>query len=285
MKISYQEFLSRTQKGMAPPIYIFSGEDEFYKERAVKKLKKLILKQGVDELSFNLFYGEESTGTDIIKAASTPTLTGDRRLVIVRNADKLGVSAKAVIENYSRSPFPPTCLVLLVRKNDYRFGIEVVFALPSEGESITWITKQAREKGWSISSQAALELKEKVGMDTRTLNNEIEKLVLYCRDKKNITPEDIRVLVGDSKEVITSGIISAINKNEAKKALAILKKLSVDEKKTLINAIAWQMRRQGLGWDRFKKGFRSILQAELDFKSERFSPELVLELLVIRLCS
>lgn len=66
MKISCQEFLSRTQKGLVSPIYLFSGKDEFLKENAVKKLKKIILKPGAGELNFNLFYGEESTGADII---------------------------------------------------------------------------------------------------------------------------------------------------------------------------------------------------------------------------
>jgi len=315
MRISYQEFLSRTQKGTTSPIYLFSGEDEFRKEGAVKELKKSIFKSGIDELNLNLFYGEESTGSDIIKAASHPTLTGDKRLVIIKNADKLRVSAKAIIKNYSHSPFPSTCLVLLMGKNDYKFGVEVVFTLPSERESIAWIMERAKEKGWSISRQAALELKEKVGINTQILNNEIEKLTLYCWDKKNITPEDIRTLIGDSKKVIIFGITNAIKKSEAKKALTILKKLSWGEKKSLTNIIAWQMRQlasakhgeknivagrevsapsffqqelvswaQELGWDRLKSFFRSTLQAEFDFKSGRFPPELVLELLIIRLC-
>lgn len=321
MKISYKEFLSRTQKGLTPPIYVFSGKDEFCKERAVKKLKKITLKQGAGELNLNLFYGEESTGSDIIRAASTPTLTGDKQLIIVKSADKLKASAKTIIKNYSRSPFASTCLILFVTKNDYRLGDEVVFAPPSEREAITWITKRARERGWSISPQAAFELKEKVGTDTNALESEIEKLALYCWDKKNITPEDIRVLVGDSKEVVIFNITNAINKGNAKKALAVLKKTSGGEKNVLsiINAIAWQMRQlaiaktkinhgeegaavcreirvpffiqqefiscvRALEWDKLKKNFRSILQAEFDFKSGRSLPESALELLIIRLC-
>ena len=322
MKISPQEFLSRIQKGITPPIYIFSGKDEFLKENTVKKLKEFIVKPGTGELNFNLFYGEESTGADIIRAASTLTLTGDKQLIIVKNADKLRASAKTIIKSYSHSPNPSACLVLLVTKNDYKIGDEVVFAPPSERESVAWIRRQVREKGWSISSQAAFELKEKTGVDTRALNNEIEKLTLYCGDKKNITPEDIRLLVGDSKEVIVFGITNAINKREAEKALTILKKLPGGEKKTpgVIGAIAWQMRRlasaktkikygeegaavcremripflfqgefiscvKALGWNKIKKDFRSILQAELDFKSGRFSPELLLELLIMELCN
>jgi DNA polymerase-3 subunit delta len=320
MKIGYQEFLSRTQKGLISPVYVFSGKDVPLKEGAVGKLKKIILKPGTSELNFSLFYGEESTGSDIARAASAPTLTGDNRLIVVKNADKLKAPEKTIIKNYTHSPLASTCLVLLVTKNDYKFGDEVVFAAPSEREAITWITRQVRERGCSISTQAASELKEKVGVDTQVLQNEIEKLALYCWDKKNIITEDIRALVSDSKEADIFGIANAINKGNVKKALAILKKLSGGERKApgVINTIAWQMRQlaiaktkiehgeevaavcremripffiqqdfiscvEALEWNRFKKNFRSILQAEFDFKSGGFLPVELLELLIMGL--
>ena len=316
MRINYQKFLSRTQKGLISPIYIFSGKDEFYKEKVVEKLKKSISR--LDELNFTVFYGEDSTATDIIRVASTPPLTGDRQLIVVKNADKL--RDKTPIENYSHSPSSHTCLVLLVIKNNYRFGDEVTFTPPSERECTGWITEQIKKRGWNISPQAAFELKERVGIDTMVLNGEIEKLITYCGSKKNIDLEDVRFLVGSSKETTVFNLTSAINKKDVKKALTILKKLPDSEKRIFINTIAWHMRRlveakikiehgdevsavceemrispffqyefissvRGLGWDKFKEIFPSILQVEFDFKSGRFSFELALELLVINLCN
>ena len=76
------------------------------------------------------------------------------------------------------------------------------------------------------SNGGALDLfLEKVGLDTRLLVMEAEKLVLYIGDRGEITTEDIKAITSSSAEAITWDFTDALGERRLDEALKILRQL------------------------------------------------------------
>lgn len=75
-------------------------------------------------------------------------------------------------------------------------------------------------------SHAALDLFiEKVGMDTRQLVMEAEKLTLYLGDRKEISVEDVKAITSSSAEAIAWDFTDALGERRLDEALKILRQL------------------------------------------------------------
>jgi len=66
---------------------------------------------------------------------------------------------------------------------------------------------------------------EKVGMDTRQLVMEAEKLMLYIGERKEITVEDVKAITSSSAEAITWDFTDALGERRLSEALKILRQL------------------------------------------------------------
>ena len=75
-------------------------------------------------------------------------------------------------------------------------------------------------------SPAALDLFiEKVGMDTRQLVMEADKLMLYIGDRKEVTADDVKAITSSSAEAIAWDFTDALGERRLDEALKILRQL------------------------------------------------------------
>ncbi|MCD5397727.1 DNA polymerase III subunit delta [candidate division NPL-UPA2 bacterium] len=252
--MNYQQFLLNLEGGSISPLYLFSGPEEFLKEEVIRKLRDSLLEPGAIDLNYHLFYGKEDSGARIVETASTLPFMSEKRLVVVKEGEKLRTSDKKEISKYAQSPSPSTCLVLLLDKIDRRENFyllltksaeEISFKPVRENDLIGWIGNRVKEEGKKIAPQAAFELKERVGGNLRELTNHLTKLFLYAGDKKDIGIEEVRALVGEGRETNSFALTEAISEKKKDKALKILGKILSEGRKApeIIGLIAWQMRR------------------------------------------
>lgn len=90
-----------------------------------------------------------------------------------------------------------------------------------------------RDRAQALFSQAkcrigaaALDLfLEKVGTDTRQLVMEVEKLILYIGDRKEITTEDVKAITSSSAEAVAWDFTDALGERRLDEALRILRQL------------------------------------------------------------
>ncbi len=235
------------------------------KGEVVKRLRDFLLEPGTVDLNYHLFYGKEDSGARIVEAASTLPFMSEKRLVVVREGEKLAASDKKEILRYGQSPLSSTCLILLMDKIDrresfYTFlmksGEEVSFNSVKEKDISSWIMNRARKEGKKITLQAALELKERVGGNLRELTNHLTKLFLYVGDKEEVGVEEVRALVGEGREISSFALTEAISERKKDKALKILGKIFSEGRKApeIIGLISWQMRRLAEAGSRIARG-------------------------------
>ncbi len=160
--------------------------------------------------------------------------------------------AQALID-YAQSPIPEVCLVITSNKVDRKrklfkilTGLKTAIACeaPKENELTNWLRKRAAKSNYSLSSDAARFLVNRVGARPGILAKELEKTLLYAGANKSISEKDVIKVVGESKTENVFALTEALKIKNPETALRLLNN-QIDhgeEPIKILGTIAWQFR-------------------------------------------
>ena len=246
-KAGFQEFTDHISSGEIDPVYIFTGDQAHLIEQSLNHLKSKVLGDS-DDMNYIVFHGESASGEEIVGDASTVAMFSGRKVVVVKNADKLKAKEMSVIEKYLDSPSPSTSIVLIfsdgkapkIKKKKlprYDFSLE-------KGNAVALVKEEAKKLGFTITPNAAQTLIYLVGEDLRELHNELVKLSLYRMEGNTIGIDDIEKHTRKAKFGDVFALINAIskkNKKEAQKALLDLE-MQGEEPLSVLSRLLWRFR-------------------------------------------
>ncbi len=230
--VTYDSLQSALAKREFSPVYLFYGEEDFLIEEATDAVVDAALTE--DERGFNLdiLYGTEADARDVVSHASSFPMMAERRVVVLREADKL--SQGEILASYVENPSPSTCLILTCTKPDMRRkpfvtvkkgGIAVEFKPMWENQVVSWVSARAKKSKRTLAADAGALLVAYAGTSLRELDNELEKLYIYVGDKTTITTEDVSAVVGLSKEFTVFDLQWAIASKDPGKATHVLERM------------------------------------------------------------
>ncbi len=235
--------------------YILHGEDEFSRTLQLDKLRSKMGDPQFADLNISHLDGRKVSLGELVHACDAVPFLSDKRMVIVEgllarleprrrkggdeeakeegedddDAD-LVAGLKAYLEHVPES----TRLVFLETKTLAKSNPILKHALgKGEGAIVKeyqppktsalphWIKKRVAEKGGAIEEDAAGELAMHVGADLRLLDNEIDKLLVYCGPAA-VRGDDIRALVASVRETNIFELVDAIGARETTQALKLL---------------------------------------------------------------
>jgi DNA polymerase III subunit delta len=203
-----QEFETSLKKGSIPTVCFLYGEEQFLVERAVSMLLERAIDPSLKDFNFNVYYGNESKGVDIIDAAQTLPMFSERRAVLVKRAEQLKAEALETMLPYIQNPAAGTCLLLTGTKIDQRkkfflefkkHGVLVEYKRFYDNKLSGFIQTESVAQGKPIETAAAELLSALIGNNLQELSSQIEKLVVYAGTKPRITVDDVRVMASNSK--------------------------------------------------------------------------------------
>ena len=102
-------------------------------------------------------------------------------------------------------------------------------ALPSQDSLPQWLMEKAIEKGGKLSSAGAYALAQAIGSDTRTLNLELDKALLYVNFEREVTDEDIHLLTSQQQQTNVFDMIDALSNRRYNLAYKLLHQILSDE--------------------------------------------------------
>jgi DNA polymerase III subunit delta len=180
------------------------------------------------------FNGDTAAAEDIVNAANTMPFMSERRLVVVRDVDKLDAAALDVLASYAKDPAPFTCLVLVatkVAKNSklYRAvaatGVAFEYTAPKRSEYAGEVVKLLRARGKVIAMPAAERLVDMVGRDLRRLDAEAEKLVAYVGNAEEVTAADVAAAASAGGTASVFDLTDAVGERDTVRSLRVLRRL------------------------------------------------------------
>jgi DNA polymerase-3 subunit delta len=235
--MKYFELLNKIKSGKIDSLYHFTGEEDFLKEEAWRKISSILISEDLKSFNLNLLYGSETSAVEIINKVSTAPINSERRLVVVFDVHKLSPFYKDVLLSYLAKLPDFTCLILTSPKLDKKtkktkfyltldkLATTVEFPRLSDNRILTWVEAKFREYGRRIERGAVQILQNYVGNNLSDLASEIEKLVLYVGERESISSLDVESVVGLSKTYNIFQLNDAIGERDCKRALEILKNL------------------------------------------------------------
>jgi DNA polymerase III subunit delta len=248
-----QEFETSLQKGTIPHLCYLFGEESFLIERAVKMLLDRAIDPSLKDFNYNVFYGNESKGIDIVDAAQTLPMFADRRAVLVKRAEALKAEALDILLPYIQNPAASTCLIFTGAKIDQRkkFFLElkkqgalVEFKCLYDNKLGGFIQSETALLGRKIEPAAAEMLSFLIGNNLQELSTQIEKLVVYAGERLRLTVDDVRAVASSTKAFTVFELARYLGVRDLQNALRCLDTLFRNGEETfqIIGALARHFR-------------------------------------------
>ena len=216
-------------------IYVIAGgEKPAVDARCDEVLNELLAPEQRTTGLFNAD-ADEVTASDVLDELRTLPFLTQKRVVLVRDADKFVSRNRELLEKYFENPSPTGILILTVSKWDSR--TRLARKLPKVGELITitppkaWqvpaklVQYAADAHDKTLSKAAAEMLIELTGEELVRLYGEIDKLALFVQDKKLISPEHVASLTGNNRLFDIFNVIDSIIAGNVTRSVNQLRKL------------------------------------------------------------
>ena len=203
-----EELDKAIRTGDIGPLYYLYGEEQYLVERGTQRLLQLVVDPGFRDFNYNLFYGKECRGEEIVEAAQTLPMFAERRAILVKRSSDLPAAALEVLLGYVQNPSPTTCLIFQGEKIDQRkkFFAElkrgnalVEYKRPYENQLGGFIREELAADGKRIEPAAAELLVHLIGNNLSELAAQLEKLITYVGERPAISLDDVRAIVSDTK--------------------------------------------------------------------------------------
>jgi DNA polymerase III subunit delta len=227
-------------------VYLFYGEEDYLIKYYINIITKLIVNDENSELNFISFDGKIDVNT-IISNCETLPIFSDKKVVIAKNSglfkSKKGAetsvsdkkSTKDRFSEYVASVPAYTCLILVETEVDKRLklvnaikkhGLVVELDFQKPADLVKWVIKVFRSYNKSIEQMSASYLVENSEYSMNELLNEIEKIVNFVGDKKQIDIADIESVCNKSIKSRIFELTDAVSQGDMSKALILLKDMS-----------------------------------------------------------
>jgi len=317
------------------PVYLLEGGrrgcENFFRDRIIARLKKLVLGEA-DPSSMNIstFYAPDKPAREAADTARSLSFFGGKNLVIIYGADRYREPDLRVLGAYIANPNPSSILVMAGAKFDHRKKFYKTAAKTASVISIEppfinripeYINAYANSKSISITRQAVQNLVENIGSDLTRVLMEFDKLALFVGEGRSIDVDDVRELVGFSREESNFHLCEAVVQQDADKALQILSALKHEgiTMPELVGVLRWQMERlwrakdllaqgaandevgrklgipprfvqdfvasvRGYPKEKLRQGYEKILEADWTSREKPIDTGILLDLLMVSLC-
>ena len=225
-----EQFAQEAKSGKLKPVYFLFGEDAAARGAAVKALKASVAPD-----PFNLNELDAESAEEAVSAANTPPVFSDRRLVLVRGS-RMPAEARRALAEYLADPLPSTTLVLqsddkkpdakdAVANAAAKHGGVVVFAPLGEDEAAARLTQEAKRAGVTLAADAAEAVVEEAGTHWGILRSELDKLLLFAKDRKTISREDALACLGYRQSANPFDLPRLVMERKRVQALEVLGRL------------------------------------------------------------
>lgn len=228
-------FLSQPPEKI-PGVIALTGSLRHFKLKVLQQLRTAVT--GNDDTSLTTFAGKTTDLKDVVAELRTVSMWGDRRLVVVDDADDFVTRFRSPLEKYVEQPARKSVLVLDVTswpkttrlaKQVASSGLEIDGSPLKGAELQRWLHATATDiYDARLERDAAALLLELIGEEPGLLETELAKLSSYVGSKGKITADVVRSLVGGWRTETTWFMTDALRDQRTGEALGALDDLLRD---------------------------------------------------------
>ncbi len=236
-----KHLLGATPKHFSP-LYFIVGKESFECQEAIQLVLRFLLpEKGMREFALSSFEGSQVEEKELGNALYSGSFFAKTRVIWIQQVEKLKKSVQESLEKYFCHPSPSQYLLLsatswqkntafykAVEKEGIILDIADIKPWEKEKRLVEWVNKQVAATRKLMSYQICQLLVKRVGHDQALLVQEIEKLVCYCGEKKEITAQDIEAICSRQHVDSVWQLGEALFRRDAAAALHIVQALLME---------------------------------------------------------
>ncbi len=230
------EFLKNP--GQKPPehVVVLFGGERFLQQSCQRAVMREVLgSEEGDEIGLTRFEGKSADLKAVLDELLMISMWGDKRLVLVDEADDFVTKNRAGLEKFLQKPPKKSVLLLVVKKWQKttrlyklveKIGLNLSCEPLKDAEVPRWLIESAKDQfEKNLARPAASLMVELAGSSLGLLEQELSKLASYVGDRDRITTEDVTQLVGGWRAETTWAMVDALVDGHVGQALVCLDKL------------------------------------------------------------
>ncbi len=251
-KIDLKRISEDAARGQFAPVYFLHGDEPLLTRRAVETLVAAAVDRATADFNYDVFHGGDLNPERLATLLATPPMMAPRRVILVRELERAGAREKAMLADYARKPSADMVLVLAAgervridqKKQSPKWAWELqecaatLLSWPlREPELVRWVSERAAALGKRLDRRAAYALYSRSGSDLARLEDDLEKLAIFCGDRPEITAEDVVGMTGIERGGTVFDWVEALAAGEGLKA-AYLAGYLVSRGESAVGAVA-----------------------------------------------
>lgn len=234
----FRQLLQDIRKKNFSPVYILMGEEPYYIDILTDALEESVVAPEDKEFDQAVLYGADTNGALVAEAASQFPMVGEKRLVILKEAQAMN-RAKAELDklkHYVSTPNDSTVLCIAFKGEKLSATSELLKAAKKNKEIVVFDSPRIKEyklgeviKDYCNSKKVKIEEKavelliENIGSSLAHLFSEIDKVgVAIAGKEKIITADIVSDHIGVSREFNNFELVSALSRRDYLQTLKIL---------------------------------------------------------------
>lgn len=247
-------------------VVLIYGDDEYRVARHAKELLQGWCPPDQQDLGAEIIDGavetvDEAVGAiqKVLDALATVGLFGGAKVVWLREArffsesvpgkfEAVKAAVARLAEEIKRGLLPGQRLLISADKvhRSYAFfkacqaaGAVVAYEMPERprelmDHALATLQERFKQEGIRASTPVLQMLVDKAGYDTRLLVQEVGKLATYLGDRKELTADDIRLMVAPGRESASWDLAEALGQRDLPGALRLFRQLLFQKEKPFV---------------------------------------------------
>ena len=227
---SILEIIDKTDKSNLQPVYYFFGDDYYLLQSALSKIENTLSPLISSEFDRTTFYGDDKSLSDLLDFATAFPFGSEKKLLVFKQFEK--VRDKKPLKDYVKLPVEFTVVVIIhsgtisnldsepyktLRQYNYIFEAKEL-----RGKNlIKWLINHIDKKGKKISEETAQMLVDISGESRNMLEAQLEKIITFMNDEKEITLEHVQNLSTSLKQHTIFDLKNALGRKEKDKSIQI----------------------------------------------------------------
>lgn len=244
--MAVEKIIADWKKKEFKPVYWLEGDEEYFIDKAINYAEHHILTESEASFNLSVFYGRDTSWTDVINACRRYPMFAERQVVLLKEAQQMRDVEK--LESYIENPLGSTVFIVAYKEKKVDGRFKLAKLLKQKAVLITtkkiydsqlpeWTQELLRSKQLSISPKGLALLVDHIGNDLTRIENEIEKISINLGKRKTITEEDIEEFVGVSKDFNVFELQSALARKDLAKSIRIIQYFESNPKAAPIQLI------------------------------------------------
>lgn len=233
--------------------YLLYSNDKSILNKEIDNIKNSIKVNGDDIICYDI-----NSVEDIVNEAETISMFSNTKLLIINSdsylSDKKEVNNINLLEDYFDNFNSNSYLLFVCNSDSIDSRKKLVKLISAKGMVkkveatdeylCDYVIKYLDNNGYKFSKLLATYLINRCGNNIDNLTNELDKLMLYKNDNKEITRDDINLITNENIDDSIFDLVGAIIKKDTSKAIKLYNNFVLEgmDASQIINMLASQIR-------------------------------------------